>query len=119
MLARTSLIFTLILSLLFTAQALPVARPVVKSDPTGCVEVACVNRCCPSKACCEGSQQQQPPQSPTPLAPRPEFQPAPLDFQIFALLYALPRAARNFIIVDEVSGGHALPPLTASCIRLI
>ena len=115
---RTSLIFTMILSLLLTAQALPAARPLVKSTPVGCVETPCVNGCCSSKACCEGSQQQQAPQSPTPLVPRPELQLA-VDSQVFALLHALLPATRDFIILDEVSGGHSLPPLAASCIRLI
>ena len=86
MFARTSLVLTLILSLLLGAQALPIARPVVKSEPAKCVEMVCVKGCCSNKACCESSQQQQAPQSPTPLAPPPELQLAPIDFQIFALL---------------------------------
>lgn len=117
--AKSALIFTLILSLLFTSQALPVARPVAKSDPVKCVEMPCVKGCCHSKACCEMAQQQKAPEVPRPLAPRPELQVAPIDFSFFALVFAPRWTTREFFILDEVSGGHLLPPLVTSCIQLI
>lgn len=119
MLAKIPIALALILTLLFSGAALPTAGSEVKREAASCVATVCVKGCCTSKACCAGAQQQDSRQSPSPSAPRPELQATALDFQIFAVLYAVPAEARNFIIIDEKSGGHALPPLVASCIQLI
>ena len=111
--AKTTLILTLLVSLLFATQA------PLRSERSASACAKCVLACCADKACCAMSGQQPAPRTPAPVVPRNDAQLAAFELLDFPLLYALPVTERTFVILDEACADHALPPRLAGCIRLI
>ena len=111
--AKTTLILTLLVSLLFATQA------PLRSERSASACAKCVLACCADKACCAMSGQQPAPRTPAPVVPRNDAQLAAFELLDFPLLYALPATERTFVILDEACADHALPPRLAGCIRLI
>lgn len=119
MFAKTSLILTLLVSLLFVTQAQPVAQPVEMQAGGSCAAMACTGGCCTNKACCQatGERQSRQPQSPAPRH-QIDLQLSPLLLR-FCTIFLLPPAPRHSpVISDETSTAHSVPPLVASCIWL-
>ena len=118
MFAKTSLILTLIVSLLFVTQARPAADSRAVKMPA-CVALVCVKPCCASMACCVTQPQRESAPEQAPAPSRGGVESAVLAAHTFSFLYALPAPERRFVIRDEARAAHTLPPLAASCIRLI
>ena len=114
MIARILLILALVLSPL----ALPAADSRAVKMPA-CAAMVCAKPCCASMACCVAQPQREsaPEQAPAPV--RGGVESADIAAQTFPLLYALPAPLRRFVIRDEACAAHTLPPLAATCIRLI
>jgi len=53
MVAKTSLILTLLVSLLFATEARPLALPVEMKHGGACAGMHCVQGCCAKMACCK------------------------------------------------------------------
>jgi hypothetical protein len=119
MLARTSLILTLIVSLLFVGQAQKVIVPVEMKEGGACAAMKCVRGCCNNATCCTTTEQQQAPQIPTPATPGKDLQLATIGLRARIAFFAPPAPRQPFVIRDESSTAHTLSPLAASCIRLI
>jgi len=115
--AKTSLILTLVLGLLFTAVARSLVQPVEMSKGD-CAKMECVTGCCSDKACCAAMQQQRAPQ-PIQGTPRSDLQLAPIGLRDLAPLYFLPPALRSFVIRDDAHAWHTPPLLAVICVRLI
>ena len=118
MLAKTSLILSLVLSLLFSPQAGAAADARLAKRP-GCVAMVCVKPCCANMVCCAGQPQRESAPKQAPAPSRGGVESADIAAQTFPFLYALPAPPRRFVIRDEARAAHTLPPLAASCIRLI
>lgn len=121
MFARTSLILALILSLLFVTQARPVVMPVEMKQGGVCAGAPCARGCCANTVCCAAVEQKDAPQTPT--QPQQQLQQdvpfAALELRAFTLVFTPPAARRPIVMPDDIPAAHALPPLAASCIRLI
>lgn len=120
MLAKSTLILTLIVSLLFVTQAQPVATPVEMKQGGACAGMECVRGCCTNVACCKTTEQQKVPPTPAPASPQHvDVQLAAIALRAYTILPT--PSARNlvFVILDEASTAHSLSPRAASCIRLI
>jgi hypothetical protein len=119
MLAKASLILTLVLSLLFVTQAQPFPLPVEMKAGGECAEMKCERNCCHNPVCCASMEQQRSPQKPT-LPPQDNFvQLATIGMRTCTLLFLPPAAPRLFVIRDDARVAHALTPLAANCVRLI
>jgi hypothetical protein len=119
MLAKASLILTLIVSLLFVTQAQPLALTSEMKPGGVCAGMACGHGCCTNVACCKVTEQQKAPQTPTPAPQSTHVQLAALELRAYTILFTPPAARRSFVILDETSAAHTLSPLAVSCIRLI
>ena len=118
MFAKTLLILTLIVSLLFVTQARPVADSRVVKLPS-CVAMVCMKPCCANMPCCATQPQRDPAPKQAPAPSRGGVELAAIAAHTFSFLYALPAPERLFVIGDEARAAHTLPPLAATCIRLI
>jgi hypothetical protein len=118
-LAKTSLILTLLVSLLFITQAQPGALPVEMKQGGGCAGMQCARGCCTNMACCKVMEQQKSPQPPAPAPQHADVQLATIGLRAYTLLFTPPTPRRPFVILDEASTAHTLSPLAANCIRLI
>ena len=118
MFAKTTLILTLLLSLLFVTQARPAADSRVVKLPS-CVAMVCMKPCCASMVCCATQPQHDPAPEQAPAPSRGGVELAGIAAHTFSFLYALPAPERRFVIRDEARATHTLPPLVATCIRLI
>jgi hypothetical protein len=116
--AKLSILFALIVSLLAAPLAQRTAALSAMPMPR-CAMATCVNGCCAMMPCCAKSQraQSQPEQAPIPR--RTDGQLPAIIVRIPLLFHALPAAERTFVILDEASAGHTLPPLAMNCIQLI
>jgi hypothetical protein len=119
MLAKTSLVLTLIVSLLFVTQAQQ-AAPVEMKQGGACAGMECVRGCCANVACCTATAQQKDPPTSAP-APQQhlDVQLAAIALRNYTILPTPPTRQHVFIILDEASTAHSLSPRAASCIRLI
>ncbi len=125
MFARTSLILTLVLSLLFVTQGRTVVLPVPveMKQGGGCAAMQCGAGCCANVVCCKVTEQQKAPQTPGP-APQSaqghwQVQLAALDLRAYTILFLPPVPRQSFVVADEAGTAHTLPPLAVSCIQLI
>ena len=118
MFTRTLLILALVASLLTGPLARPAADVRVVKMPA-CAAMVCAKPCCASMVCCTAHSQRPsaPEQAPAPV--RGGVESADIAAQTFPFLYALPAPLRCFVIRDEACAAHTLPPLAATCIRLI
>ena len=116
--ARAFLILTLLLSLLCSPKA-GAGVDVRFAKMPGCVAMVCVKPCCASMACCtaQPARESAPEQAPAPSRGGVEL--ALIAAHTVTFLYALPAPQRRFVIRDEARAAHTLPPLAATCIRLI
>lgn len=119
MFAKTPLILTLIVSLLFVTQAQPVAIPVEMKKGGSCAGMDCARGCCANIACCKIVEQQKAPQTPTPAPQYTHVQLATIGLRAYTLLFVPPVPRRPLVILDEASTAHTLSPLAVSCIQLI
>ena len=115
---KLSILFALLVSLLATPLAQRAAALPIAMQMPGCA-MTCINGCCAMMPCCAKSQraQSQPEQAPIPR--RTDGQLPAIIVRIPLLFHALPAAERTFVILDEASAGHTLPPLAMNCIQLI
>jgi len=118
MFAKTSLILTLIVSLLFVTQARPAADSRAMKMPA-CAAMICAKPCCANMPCCAVQPQREPAPEQAPAPSRGGVESADIAAHTFSFLYALPVPERRFVIRDEARAAHTLPPLAATCIRLI
>ncbi len=120
MLARTSLILTLILSLLFVSEAQPQALPVEMKPGGSCAGMDCRHGCCMNMACCRLAEQQKAPQTPAPASQHQiHLQVATIWLRAATLFFQPLAGEHRFVILDETSAAHTRAPLAVSCIRLI
>jgi hypothetical protein len=119
MLAKTSLILTLIVSLLFVPQARPLALPVEMKQGGMCAGMDCARGCCTNRACCEMVEQQKAPPTPAPAPQSTPVQLVTIGPRADTLFLIPPTPRRPLVILDEASTPHTLTPLAVSCIRLI
>jgi hypothetical protein len=120
MFARTSLILTLVLSLLFVTQAQPMALPVEMKPDGMCAGMQCARGCCANSACCTLSEQKQAPLTPLPPSQQHfHVQLATIGLRAYTLLFIPPARVRPLVILDEAGIAHTLSPLAVSCIQLI
>ena len=108
----------LLLALVLSPLALPAADSRAVKMPS-CVAMVCAKPCCASMACCAGQPQRESAPKQAPAPSRGGVESADIAAQTFPFLYALPAPQRRFVIRDEACAAHTLPPLAASCIRLI
>jgi hypothetical protein len=119
MFAKTLLVLTLVLSLLFVTQAQPWAMPIEMKPGGGCAGMQCALGCCANVACCKAVEQQKAPRTPI-SAPRSADIPlATIGLRVVALLFIPPARERPFVVSDEAGASHILSPLALNCIRLI
>jgi len=116
---KLSILFALLASLLAAplaqrAAALPVAMPM-----PGCSMTTCVNGCCAMMPCCAKMREGKPQPEQAPAPPRTGSQFTAIVVHVTSLFYALTVTERTFVILDEASVGHTLPPLATNCIQLI
>ncbi|MEP6668476.1 MAG: hypothetical protein ABJF10_04945 [Chthoniobacter sp.] len=121
MFARTPLILTLVLSLLFVTQGRTVVLPVPveMKQGGGCAAMQCASGCCANVACCKVTEQQKAPQSPVPVSADAQVQWAAIDPHAYTILFLPPVPRRPFVVSDEASTAHTLSPRAVSCIQLI
>jgi hypothetical protein len=119
MFAKTSLILTLLVSLLFVTQAQPMTLPVEMKQGGTCAGMECASGCCTNIACCKVMEQQKAPKTPTPAPQYTHVQLATIGLRSYTLLFNPPAPRRPFVILDEASTAHTLSPLAVSCIQLI
>ena len=108
----------LLLALVLSPLALPAADSRAVKMPS-CVAMVCAKPCCASMACCVAQPQRESAPEQAPAPSRGGVESADIAAQTFPFLYALPAPQRRFVIRDEARAAHTLPPLAASCIRLI
>ena len=116
--ARAFLILSLVLSLLCSPQAGASADVRLAKMP-GCVAMVCVKPCCASMACCTAQPQRESAPKQVPAPSRGGVELALIATHTITFLYALPAPQRCFVMRDEARAAHTLPPLAATCIRLI
>ena len=116
--ARISIVILLILGLLLGAQAQWMTLPVEMKLGGICATKHCASGCCANTACCKTTEQQKTPQTPTPAQQNPHLQLATIGLR-WTILFLPPAPRQPFVILDEIGAAHTLPPLAASCIRLI
>ena len=119
MFAKTPLVLTLLVSLLFATQAQRVTLPVEMKPDGVCAKMQCATGCCANKACCKVTEQQKSPQTPTSAPQYAHVQLAALELRAYTILLIPPAPRRSSVILDEASTAHTLPPLAVNCIRLI
>jgi hypothetical protein len=119
MFAKTTLVLTLIVSLLFAMQAQPVTLPGEMKQGGICARMECGLGCCRNVACCNVAQQQKAPQTPAPAPQYSHVQLATIGLRVYTLLFIPPARERPLVILDEASTAHTLSPLAVSCIQLI
>ena len=120
MFAKLLLILTLIVSLLFVAQAQPLKTPVEMKPGGACAGMPCVRGCCANMACCTLAEQQQAPLTPVPASPQHfHVQLATIGLRAGVLLFTPPARERPLVILDDLRTAHTLSPLAAGCIQLI
>jgi hypothetical protein len=119
MLAKLSLILTLIVSLLVVTQAQPVTLPIEMKQDGVCAGMQCARGCCTNAVCCTVAEQKQAPQTPAPAPDHSPIQLATIGLRAYTLLVIPPAPRRPFVILDEASTAHTLSPLAVSCIQLI
>ena len=119
MFAKTSLIVTLIVSLLFVTQARPVTLPAEMKEGGRCAGMQCARSCCANLMCCKAMEQLQSPQTPSPAPQSTHVQLGTIGLRAYTILFTPPVPRRPFVILDEARTAHTLPPLAVSCIRLI
>ena len=117
--ARLSIVFALIVSLLFGAQARPVMLPAEMKQGGMCAGMPCERGCCANMACCQAMEQQKAPQTPVTAPQHNEVPLATIGLRAYTLLFIPPAPRRPFVIPDEAGTAHTLSPLAVSCIRLI
>ena len=117
MLAKTSLILTLIVSLLFVTQAQPLVLPVEMKQGGMCAGMDCASGYCANMACCKATEQRVP--TPAPAPQRSDVQLATLGLRAYTILFTPPAPRRPFVIPNEARTAHTLSPLAVSCIRLL
>lgn len=119
MLAKITLILTLLVSLLFVTQAQLAPLPVEMKQGGACAGMDCARGCCTNMACCTVTEQQKVPPKPA-LASQPtHLQLATLGLRVCIPLFIPPAPRRSFVILHEASTAHSLSPRAASCIWLI
>lgn len=118
MFAKTSLILTLIVSLLCVTQARSAADSRAVQMPS-CAAMVCMKPCCANMPCCATQPQHDPAPEQAPAPSRGGMELTVIAAHTFSFLYALSAPARRFVIRDEARAAHTLPPLAATCIRLI
>ena len=118
MFARAFLILTLVLSLLCSPRS-GAAAAVRGAKMPGCAAMVCVQPCCASMACCTAQPQREPAPKQAPAPFRGGVESGDIAAHPVTFLYALPAPLRRFVMGDEARAAHTLPPLAASCIRLI
>ncbi len=119
MLAKISLVLTLIVSLLFVTQAQPMAVPVEMKAGGMCAGMQCVRGCCANVACCRFSEQKQAPLTPASGSQRFHVQLAAVVLRSYFVLFIPPARERPLVLLDDAGSAHTLPPLTVGCIQLI
>ena len=119
MIAKTSLILTLIVSLLFVTKARPVVVPAEMKQGGTCAGVECVSGCCANVACCKMMEQGRAPIPPVAAPQSGHVQLATLGLRNFTILFTPPAPRWPFGIPGEASMAHTLSPRAVSGIRLI
>jgi hypothetical protein len=121
MLAKTSLILTLVVSLLFVTQTQPAATPSEMKPGGACAGMECVRGCCEKVVCCNMMEQQKVPPTPAPASQQQhvDVQLAAIALRAYTILPTPSARKHFFVILDEASAAHSLSPRAASCIRLI
>ncbi|EDY19527.1 hypothetical protein CfE428DRAFT_2703 [Chthoniobacter flavus Ellin428] len=120
MFTRIPLILALIVSLLFVTQAQPIGMPVEMKQGGMCAGMQCARGCCANKTCCATVEQKQAPETPAPSqSQQQDVQFVALELRAYTFLLPPPAPRCPVVIHDEIWTAHALPPLAASCIRLI
>ena len=117
--ARLSIVFALMISLLFGAQAQRVMLPAEMKPGGMCAGMPCERGCCADMACCQAMEQRKAPPTPVP-APQPNEVPlATIGLRAYTLLFIPPAPRCPFVIPDEAGTAHTLSPRAVSGIRLI
>lgn len=119
MLAKISLILTLVVSLLFATQAQPAVFPVEMKQGGTCAGMECAPGCCANMACCKIMEQQKAPKTAIPAPQSTHVQLATLGLRTYTILFPPPVPRHSFVILDEASTAHTLSPLAVICIRLL
>jgi hypothetical protein len=120
MLAKSSLILTLLVSLLFVTQAQPAVAPVEMKPGGACAGMECVRGCCMNVVCCSTTEQQKAPPPPAPASQQHlDVQLGAIALRAYTILPTPSARKLVFVILDEASTAHSLSPRAASCIRLI
>ena len=116
---KFSIFIVLVISLLAAPLAQRVtAEPAAVKMP-GCAMMNCMNGCCAMMPCCAKSHREQPQPIQAPVPPRTDAQFAAVGLHVVSLVYELPAPMHTFVILDEATVGHAMPPLAVNCIQLI
>ena len=115
---RVFLILSLILGLLFGSQAGAAVDGRLAKMP-GCISMVCVKPCCASMVCCVAQPERESAPNQAPAPSRGGVELALIAAHTVTFLYALPAPQRCFVMRDEARAAHTLPPLAATCIRLI
>ena len=118
MFARAFLILSLVLRLLFSPQAGAAADARLAKLP-GCVATVCAKPCCASMVCCVAQPQRESAPGQAPAPSRGGVELALIAAHTVTCLYARPAPQRCFVMRDGARAAHTLPPLAATCIRLI
>lgn len=117
--ARLFIVFALMLSLLFGAQARPMLLPAEMKPGGACAGMPCERGCCADMACCDAMARQKAPQTPVPAPPNTHVPLATIGLRAYTLLFIPPAPRCPFVILDEASTAHTLSPRAMSGIRLI
>ena len=117
--ARASVIFTLILSLLFVSQVQLTARavPLVSTCSGTCDR--CTRGCCGDMACCLKSEQKNSSSAPAPSPHQYEVKLGTLGLQWPVRLSAAPAKLESFVVFDVLSSDHRRSPLAITGVLLI
>jgi hypothetical protein len=112
-----AILFTLVLAMLVTPMRLPAASCILSNAPS---QEACKPNCCANMTCCAVSEKNTGPVS------QPLVQGGPAKQLVIALVATVPPSFfSQSLRLDPVAGAsglvraHSLPPLAATCIRLI
>ena len=108
----------LLLALVLSPLALPAADSRAVKMPS-CVAMVCAKPCCASMVCCAAQPQHESAPEQAPAPSRAGVESADIATHTVIFLSALPAPQRCFVMRDEAQAAHTLPPLAATCIRLI